>query len=566
MIFNLVSQNKAKIILISAISAVAGVTNIWLMALINKNVQASDVGGGAVIEFALVLTSMVLISLLSQILLSRLSARAFFDLRERLVRGITRLTFQQIETISNHRLYTALTKDVPAVHELFIVLPNYVFNFTLAATCLVYLATVSIPLFGIFLAFLVVALGVSKFAIADRAEKKFQLRRKIEDDLFRCYEAVIDGNKELKLNTAREAAFLSRDLREHAEKYRRATLAAEVLWNMSANWSSAMIFIGIGALLFLSPLVGVVDRAAVTSFILVIFFMVAPLTVLMNSFRTIYNARVSLARLTELQLNFPTAESERAVPRDGDRFETLSMKGVSFSYESKDDGREGFQVGPFDLELARGEIVYFVGGNGSGKTTAAKLVTGLYETRSGSILLNGQQVIDPVAYFQTFSAIFQDYYLFDTLVAKNGRAPSPEEVRALLDRLRLSAKIEIEDGRISTTKLSYGQRKRLALLVAYFDDSDIYVFDEWAADQDPEFREFFYRDFLFDLKRLGKTVVVVSHDDRYFHLADKVVKFEGGKIVSMTRNDTGSGIHSVDSKRAARVVMPLIEEAAPVRG
>lgn len=98
----------------------------------------------------------------------------------------------------------------------------------------------------------------------------------------------------------------------------------------------------------------------------------------------------------------------------------------------------------------------------------------------------------------------------------------------------LSAKVSIENGRISTTRLSYGQRKRLALLVAYFDNSDIYVFDEWAADQDPEFREFFYKELLFDLKRLGKTIVVVSHDERYFHLADKVVKFAGGSIVSVT--------------------------------
>jgi ABC-type siderophore export system fused ATPase/permease subunit len=95
----------------------------------------------------------------------------------------------------------------------------------------------------------------------------------------------------------------------------------------------------------------------------------------------------------------------------------------------------------------------------------------------------------------------------------------------------------VENGRLSTTKLSYGQRKRLALLVAYFDQSDIYVFDEWAADQDQEFREFFYREFLPELKQMGKTALVVSHDDRYFHLADKVVKFERGVIVSIAHNN-----------------------------
>ncbi len=536
MVFNVVKKGRAKIALISAISAAAGAATIWLMALINKNVHLATVDSRSVAEYAIVLTAMVSISFLSQVLLSRLSAKAFFNLREQLVRGITSLSSRQLEAIGSHRLYAALTKDVPAIHELIIVLPSYVFNFTVVASCLIYLGTLSATLFGIFLAFLLVALSVSRFAIASRAEKKFQLRRKIEDDLFRCYEAVVDGNKELKLNSERKEEFVNRDLREHAEKYREATLSAETLWNLSSTWSSAVIFIGIGALLFLSPAVGVTDRTDVMSFIVVIFYMVGPLTILMNSFRTIYGAKVSFAKLKDLELSFPTSPdvAEKASPEP---FESLSMRAVSFRYESREEGIDGFGVGPLDLDISRGEIIYFVGGNGSGKSTAAKLLTGLYERHDGAILVNGNEVVDAAAYFQAFSAVFQDYYLFDTLVPKNGRMYNELEARSLVDRLRLSDKVTINNGRISTTELSYGQRKRLALLVAYFDNSDIYVFDEWAADQDPEFREYFYGEFLFDLKNQGKTVVVVSHDDRYFHLADKVVKFESGTIVSTTSKE-----------------------------
>jgi cyclic peptide transporter len=531
MLLNEIHGNKGRIALISAISALAGGVNIWLMALINRNMHASQAADVAV--FGLALLSTIALSFLSQALLSRLGARAFFRLREQLVRGITQLSVKQIEAIGNHRLYTALTKDVPALHELLTMLPGYVFNATVVVACLVYLANLSPELFGVFLAFLLLGLGVAKFAIADRAENKFALRRKVEDDLFRCYEALIDGSKELKFNHRRREQFVNRDLQEHAESYRKASISAEVLWSLSSSWASAMIFIGIGSLLFLSPPNGVHDPAKVTSFIVVIFYMVGPLNILMNSFRTLYGARIAMAKLGELQLSLPR-EGASETQHEPEPFQSLSMADVCFTYDSPEEGRDGFTVGPLSLEIARGEIIYFVGGNGSGKTTAAKLLTGLYDKREGRVLVNGREMADRAEYFQMFSAVFQDYYLFETLVPKGDRLIHDQEVAQLVERLRLSEKVTIESGRISTTRLSYGQRKRLALLVAYFDNSDVYVFDEWAADQDPEFREFFYTELLFDLKRLGKTVIVVSHDERYFHLADKVVKFAGGTIASIT--------------------------------
>lgn len=528
-----IHRNKAKIGLIGAISALAGAANIWLMVLINKFVHVSRFDGASVVEFGIVLLSVIAFTIVSQVLLSRLGARTFLRLREQLVQGITNLSAQQLEAIGNHRLYTALTKDVPAIHELFTMLPGYVFNGTVVVACLVYLGTLSLQLFGIFVGFLLLALGVAKFAIADRAEKKFVLRRKIEDDLFRCYEAVIDGSKELKFNQWRGEQFLNHDLRGHAESYRKATVSAEALWGLSSSWASAVVFIGIGSLLFLSPAIGVSDRSYVMSFIVVIFYMVGPLNILMNSFRTVYSARIGMAKLEELQLSLPL-RNDSGLRRGTEPFQSLSMSGVCFAYDSREEGRHGFGVGPLNLEIARGETVYFVGGNGSGKTTAAKLLTGLYARQKGTIFVNGREVADQSDYFQMFSAVFQDYYLFETLVPKEGRPIQDHHAAALVERLGLSGKVTIEAGRISTTRLSYGQRKRLALLVAYFDDSDIYVFDEWAADQDPEFRDFFYKELLFDLKRLGKTVIVVSHDERYFYLADRVVKFVGGTIVSIT--------------------------------
>ena len=90
--------------------------------------------------------------------------------------------------------------------------------------------------------------------------------------------------------------------------------------------------------------------------------------------------------------------------------------------------------------------------------------------------------------------------------------------------------MRIEDGRLSTVDLSTGQRKRLALVLALLRDRPVFVFDEWAADQDPEFRDAFYNQVLPELKRRGKTVICVTHDDGFFHLADREVVFADGRV------------------------------------
>jgi putative ATP-binding cassette transporter len=108
---------------------------------------------------------------------------------------------------------------------------------------------------------------------------------------------------------------------------------------------------------------------------------------------------------------------------------------------------------------------------------------------------------------------------------------APEVIAQYLRLLQLEDKVQIEAGRFSTLSLSDGQRKRLALLVCFLEDKDIYLFDEWAADQDPLFKEIFYYRILADLKRENKVVVVISHDERYFQVADKVLVMEHGRLV-----------------------------------
>ncbi|HEY9737473.1 MAG TPA: ATP-binding cassette domain-containing protein, partial [Trichocoleus sp.] len=170
---------------------------------------------------------------------------------------------------------------------------------------------------------------------------------------------------------------------------------------------------------------------------------------------------------------------------------------------------------------------------GSGKSTLAKLLVGLYSPEAGKVCLNGSPITDQTreAYRQLFSAVFADFFLFEKLLGID-LADLDGEAQTYLERLQLAHKVRVSQGTLSTLNLSQGQRKRLALLTAYLEDRPIYLFDEWASDQDPYFREIFYHQLLPELKQRGKTVLVISHDDRYFMVADRILKLEYGQVVS----------------------------------
>ena len=194
-------------------------------------------------------------------------------------------------------------------------------------------------------------------------------------------------------------------------------------------------------------------------------------------------------------------------------------------------------LGPVDLMLEQGELVFVVGGNGSGKTTLSMLLLGLYAPESGCVVLNGVEVDDDnrEQYRQHFAAVFADFHLFEHLLGDDSADAEQRTAEATryVKALGLGHKVSIVDDRFSTVDLSTGQRKRLALVSAYLDDKPFYLFDEWAADQDPTFKRVFYMELLPELKARGKTVIVITHDDAYFQQADRVLKVENGRLIQV---------------------------------
>lgn len=256
-----------------------------------------------------------------------------------------------------------------------------------------------------------------------------------------------------------------------------------------------------------------------------------------------------LQRLTEQEHVAQSLERDIKASRVPDNPNpSLGFRGVEYEYEpTTEDG--GFKVGPVDLNIAAGELVFVTGGNGSGKTTFAKVLCGLYEPHRGEIWLDDVRIDagNRIWYAQQFGAVFSDSYLFSSLYGADDLPQTSKVVNEYLQELRLQDKVKFDQGRFSTIALSQGQKKRLALLVAYMEDRPFYLFDEWAADQDPEFRQVFYFRILPELKARGKTVVAITHDDRYYHVADRVLKFEAGTLVAGHEARTASALQRVDT-------------------
>jgi putative ATP-binding cassette transporter len=261
--------------------------------------------------------------------------------------------------------------------------------------------------------------------------------------------------------------------------------------------------------------------------------MMTPLEVIISSLPIFGRANIALKKIEDLGLSLASRTSERSpeIPSDpATCVESIELAGVTHTYYREGDDQH-FVLGPIDLKLFTNEVVFLVGPNGCGKTTLAKLLVGLYFPEEGEIRLNGKPVTDESRreYRENFSVVFSDFFVFEQLLGLESPRLD-EQARDYLARLQLNHKVQVVEGGLSTTELSQGQRKRLALLTAYLEDRPIYLFDEWAADQDPLFKEIFYHQLLPELKARGKTVIVITHDDRYYSVADRLVKLEYGRI------------------------------------
>lgn len=528
-----IERSRITIATIILAGFLAGLGNTALLAVINTALSGRSSSYRALLFIFITLCVLIPASaFLSQVLLVRLTAKATYDMRRGLCHSILSAPLPKLEEIGMARLFGILTDDIATMTTTISSLPGLLTQCAVICGCLAYLAYLSLPLFTVVIIYM--AIGVATYQLPLRkAFAHFKAMRDGLDALYRSLHAVTDGCKELKLNRYRRQGFFTEQLEPDLEFVRSHSVTGSTYSVATNNLGQALIIVVIGVVLFAAPIAMHVDRHTLTGYILNILYMNGPLAAILNTLPNLGRAQIAFDKITSLGLSLHNEDPEHDLqsrPAGTLSWAKLELTGITHQYRS--DGKcEAFMLGPLDLAFNRGELIFLIGGNGSGKTTLAKLLAGLYVPQTGEIKIDGSPVTNRNRddYRQKFCVLFSDYFLFGRLFGVGGEHKS---VRAndYLKILQLDHKVKIENGQLSSVDLSSGQRKRLALLTAYLEDRSIYIFDEWAADQDPVFKRFFYCEILPELKAAGKTLIVISHDDRFFYLADRIIKLENGQL------------------------------------
>jgi putative pyoverdin transport system ATP-binding/permease protein len=529
--------------LLVSLTVLAGIFNglcsVGVLAIINRQLHHSQLHVAGTFPTLLALGFVGLMvgkltsAALSEILLVRFGQDTILGLTDRLSRSVARAPLRRLERIGIPRLLTVLTDDVNTLSEAVRALPSLIVNGAILVGCGVYLAWLSWVLFLGIVGLIAVA-GLSYRLLMARAQRDIRRARDGRDKLFGHFRALTEGVKELQLHRGRRDVFFSKEIAGTVAELRRDNVAAATWYILASSCSNVFFYLLIGLLLFALPVVSRLPLDSIGAYVFSCLYLMAPMWSILTVLPSLARGQVALQKIEACEVSIATdARADRTDTDATPHWGSLELTRVVFEYESDASPGGGFVLGPLDFTLQPKEVTFLIGGNGSGKSTFVKLLTGLYAPKSGEIWCDGQRITDENRewYRQHFSVAFTDFYLFEDLrgldrAALDGRAAD------YLARLQLEKKVQIIDGRFSTTALSQGQRKRLALLTAYLEDRPICVFDEWAADQDPTYKEVFYHELLPELKARGKAVVVITHDDRYFHLGDRLIKLEDGKVVS----------------------------------
>jgi putative ATP-binding cassette transporter len=527
---------KRTLLVLVATGLLSGICSAGLLAVINVLVhQTGGVPRAFVLLFAALAAAKIAAHGVSQLSLVYLVQDAVLDLGLNLCAQVTRTSLRTLEKKGPSHILAVLTDDVSAVAWALQCVPGLTINGAVLVGGAVYLAWLSWPIFlGVVGLMLVGALTYR--VLHDRAFRVIYAARESRASLFRHFRSLTEGIKELMMHRGRREAFLSEEVMHTALSLRHLNLVATRQYMIADGWTQFLFYSLIGAILLVFPDLFTLPAESLTGYVFTVLYMMSPLWAVIGTVPALMRGQVALEKIEGLGLGFESLEEAKETDTEFHRqtvqTANLELKGVVFGYEDDGPGDNTFVLGPVDFRLNPGELVFIVGGNGSGKSTFVKLLVGLYRQRLGEIRLGGTPIADSNRdwYRQHFSVVFSDFYLFEKLL---GLDKKTLDVRAqmYLRRLALDQKVQVTEQRLSTTDLSQGQRRRLALLTAYLEDRAFYVFDEWAADQDPQYKEVFYTELLPELRARGKGVAIITHDDRYFHLGDRIIQLDEGKIV-----------------------------------
>ena len=535
------SQTQTSLPRLVMMALVAGGMNSALLAVVNGAADHIENGRpqiASVVLFLIFISAYVYAQRYVLVTTSAEVERLVHAYREKLITQLKRCELREVEHIGRGRIFSAISTDTQAISQSATGLVYGVQSAVLIACIAVYLAMISMTSFVIASVFLGMTASIYVRRMRD-VHGLFHDASNEENKLHDLVSGFLDGFKEVKLSSRRAAAVLADVVTVSA---RTAEYRTDAQRSMSLNFifAQAAFMMLLGTLVFLTPMFGNTYSGTVMGSMTTVMFLIGPISGIIGSVPLVAVANAAAENLQNLEelLNAHTRE------RNGDplaptptspALRTIELRRVYFKHEANGSG---FAVGPLDLTIRAGETVFITGGNGSGKSTLIKLIVGLYPPLSGDLLVDDIPVTpaSAQAHRDRFCAVFSDFHLFRKLYGVP--LPDVRSAATWLEEMELTGKTEILPDGYSTIDLSSGQRKRLALLSALLEDKPVIVLDEWAADQDPPFRRKFYDVLLPRWKALGKTIIAVTHDDRYFQIADRRFHLEEGQLRNLAEIPT----------------------------
>jgi putative ATP-binding cassette transporter len=514
---------------------VGGVCGVGLIILIQAQLSREPSGSSiALWAFAALCVVAALARVVGQVGVVKLGQGAVADLCLHTVRRTLELPLRSFESIDTSALLAVLTEDTVLIANAMVGVPHLCVSIPIVIACLLYIGWLSATIFVCGVAF--AALAIAAFvALSRRGVEKFRRARALQDILLGHFRVLVSGFRELKIHRERRAAYLGESLMPAMASVRREMIGGLRCFSLADGWSQLAFFGFIGVLLFAIPRFQPIDRPTLVSSVLVVLYLMTPLDVILTWVPILGRARASLQKVQALLPTLKRHGAEAAPSHLPSRSlsirDSVSMEGVTFSYR---DVREnpGFTLGPVDLTLRRGEIVILAGGNGSGKTTLVKLMCGLYAPESGILRLDGRALGDEdrEAYRELVSVVFADGHVFPDFLGLSTHSVA-NRARDGLERLALAPQVGVAGRTFTALDLSQGQWRRLALLGAWLEDRPICILDEWAANQDLSFKQIFYHKLLPEMRAAGQGLLVISHDESYFDVADRIVRLQDGRIL-----------------------------------
>ena len=540
-VIRLSEKHPLSILFLALIGVCSGLTGFVFIYLINKVTKLLIDGGIEAYNttYILAFAACILTFVLSRLFLSKqiiiLSQNVFWNIRKEVVELLTKSKYTETQDLKEE-IFASIHHDAVNLTNGSMVVINMITQIVLVITCMTYMAFFCLPLFGCTILSLIIGVSVYQFAVI-KNNRHFEKSRGLEADFLKQFDAVFHGLKEINVEPRKGYDIQQRNVNRIVDDARETDIKGYVGYLNSMILGQLVFYVTIAFIVLHLGFAFSIETTVVINFVFILLYVLGPIENIMVTIPTLNKAAISVGRMLSIidQLKEENRNLNLDALKRETQFSKLEMNDMVYTYNNA----EGFNLGPVSFEINAPEIVFIYGGNGSGKSTFIKVLLQLYREDGGKIIWDGQVINDQNRdlYRKNFAVVFSDFYLFDEFYGIE--EVDNELLVEYLELFEVDQKVSIENGQFSSVHLSTGQRKRLAIISALLEKKPVLVLDEWAADQDPEFRRKFYTKVLPILKEKGITVVAITHDDAYYDCSDRIYRMDYGGLVEVTPQNIG---------------------------